>query len=196
MGRDKQRYVCWMNRAPATPRLQAQRLVACAAVVARAEDLPALSPPGVVIAPPAGDGDGWFVLAITSRKKPGKWTFPKGGWEVDDGPAATCAVREAFEEAGVALLPPAAAADASPRPLQPDELTAVAASLPLLLPAGHAAAPEQAVVGGAVAGTGCFCIGGGGGGGVPAAMGDTETGETLRQRGGAGGGAAALRPPH
>lgn len=49
----------------------------------------------------AAIGDGWQVLLISSRSKPGRWILPAGG--IDPGESeATAAAREAMEEAGIA----------------------------------------------------------------------------------------------
>ena len=151
MGRHKQRYVCWAEGG----RLHAQRLVACSVVLAQGRDLPAITPSDVLVAP-AGDAaaaaaatpEDWFVLAITSRKKPGKWTFPKGGWETTDGPAAVCAVREASEEAGVRLV---GSEDGSL------PVAARVPPLPCVLPPTVAVPMDEAtVVANSTDGTGCY----------------------------------------
>ncbi|KAJ3092184.1 hypothetical protein HK102_010003 [Quaeritorhiza haematococci] len=40
------------------------------------------------------------IVLITSRKRPGEWILPKGGWESDETPEES-AIREAYEEAGL-----------------------------------------------------------------------------------------------
>lgn len=70
-----------VSRDEATGRLIVLREVACLVLIAEVQN--AIS-----------------VLMVSSRKKPSKWTLPKGGWELRET-LSQAALREAYEEAGV-----------------------------------------------------------------------------------------------
>jgi 8-oxo-dGTP pyrophosphatase MutT (NUDIX family) len=67
--------------------------------------LTAVGVPLVLLEPTDGTGVPQLgVVIVTSRKHEGRWTLPKGGWELDED-LEQCAVRETEEEAGVVSTP-------------------------------------------------------------------------------------------